>query len=324
MSKARFGTEEEAQCPEFAKIGTVTVDSSALPSPIPGSIYIGEPDARRTAIAIFLTANGFATHIKLAGVASPDPQTGQVVDLLRRTPPEPADRVQHALLRLRARNLRDADPVWNVCRSQYLRPLGRSASEPERDPVLLARLRAGRCLMPRCRAPLRPELRGGIAEQHRRASHSRSPCRSAGTTAIRTMNGVTISTPPGLWPASRASPTVRSRRSRRAPTRAIRASSRVGQSSCPAASQVGVSDAGAGAGSHPVLPAREGLPGRALQGRALSLAVVTPAVSGPYDLGNVVVRVALYVDPLTAQVTAVSATRSHRSSKASRCACGRC
>jgi len=33
---------------------------------------------------------------------------------------------------------------------------------------------------------------------------------------------------------------------------------------------------------------------------------VVPAVSGPYDLGNIVVRNALYVDPETAQVSAVS------------------
>ena len=34
--------------------------------------------------------------------------------------------------------------------------------------------------------------------------------------------------------------------------------------------------------------------------------MITPAVSGPYDLGNVVVRAALHVDPLDAHVTAVS------------------
>ena len=34
--------------------------------------------------------------------------------------------------------------------------------------------------------------------------------------------------------------------------------------------------------------------------------MVTPAVSGPYDLGNVVNRVAIAVDPVTAAVTAAS------------------
>ncbi len=42
------------------------------------------------------------------------------------------------------------------------------------------------------------------------------------------------------------------------------------------------------------------------KGAPLSLLVVIPAVSGPYDLGNVVVRAAINVDQTTAQVTTVS------------------
>jgi hypothetical protein len=42
------------------------------------------------------------------------------------------------------------------------------------------------------------------------------------------------------------------------------------------------------------------------KGAPLSLVVVIPAVSGPYDLGNVAVRAAISVDPETAQVTTVS------------------
>ena len=38
----------------------------------------------------------------------------------------------------------------------------------------------------------------------------------------------------------------------------------------------------------------------------LSLAIITPAIAGPFDLGTVVVRVALYIDPNTAQISAVS------------------
>ena len=77
-------------------------------------------------------------------------------------------------------------------------------------------------------------------------------------------------------------------------------------SACPAASQIGTSNTGAGAGDHPVyLPGRVFLAGP-YKGAPLSLAVVTPAVSGPYDLGNVVVRAALNLDPISTQITATS------------------
>ena len=70
--------------------------------------------------------------------------------------------------------------------------------------------------------------------------------------------------------------------------------------------QIGTADTGAGAGTHPVyLPGKVYLAGP-YKGAPLSLAVITPAVSGPYDLGNVVVRAALHVNPETAQITAVS------------------
>jgi hypothetical protein len=44
------------------------------------------------------------------------------------------------------------------------------------------------------------------------------------------------------------------------------------------------------------------------KGAPLSVVAVTPALAGPYDYGVVVVRVALHVDPQTAQVSAVSDT----------------
>ncbi len=77
--------------------------------------------------------------------------------------------------------------------------------------------------------------------------------------------------------------------------------------SCPAASQVGTVTVGAGAGPNPFYTSS----GRAYlagpyKGAPLSIAVITPAVAGPLDLGSVVVRNALYVDPATAQGTVKS------------------
>jgi hypothetical protein len=77
-SQARIGTEQEAECPETAKIGTTTLTSTALPGPIPGAIYLGEPQPNDR-YRIILTANGFATHVKLIGSVKPDPETGQLV-----------------------------------------------------------------------------------------------------------------------------------------------------------------------------------------------------------------------------------------------------
>jgi hypothetical protein len=77
-------------------------------------------------------------------------------------------------------------------------------------------------------------------------------------------------------------------------------------SACPAASQIGTISAGLGAGPGPnYFPGKVYLAGP-YKGAPLSLAIVAPGLAGPVDLGNVVVRAALKVDPTTAQVTAVS------------------
>jgi hypothetical protein len=65
-------------------------------------------------------------------------------------------------------------------------------------------------------------------------------------------------------------------------------------------------DVAAGAGSHPYHVTGHVYLMGTYKGAPFSLAVVTPAVAGPYDLGTVVVRAALYIDPHTAQVRAVS------------------
>ncbi len=77
-------------------------------------------------------------------------------------------------------------------------------------------------------------------------------------------------------------------------------------SSCPAKSAVGVASILAGTGPNPYPVSGKAFLAGPYKGAPLSLAVITPAVAGPFDLGTVVVRVALFVDPVSAQVDAVS------------------
>jgi Domain of unknown function DUF11 len=77
--------------------------------------------------------------------------------------------------------------------------------------------------------------------------------------------------------------------------------------SCPVASMLGTVTAGVGVGPDPlyIQSGRVFLAGP-YKGAPFSLAVVVPAVAGPYDLGSIVVRNQLQINPQTAQVTAVS------------------
>src|SRR6185295_7803899 len=76
--------------------------------------------------------------------------------------------------------------------------------------------------------------------------------------------------------------------------------------SCSNESAIGTTSTTSGTGSNPVTLAGKAYLAGPYKGAPLSMDVITPALSGPFDLGTVVVRVALNVNPKTAQVNAVS------------------
>lgn len=77
----------------------------------------------------------------------------------------------------------------------------------------------------------------------------------------------------------------------------------LGSPSCPAASQIGRTLAGAGVGPDlTYVPGKIYLAGP-YAGAKLSIVAITPIKVGPFDLGTLVIRQALRVDPNTAEVT---------------------
>jgi hypothetical protein len=78
------------------------------------------------------------------------------------------------------------------------------------------------------------------------------------------------------------------------------------QGTCPAASLIGHTTVTAGAGSEPYTVTGEVFLTGAYRGQPFGLSIVVPAVAGPFNLGNVVVRAAIGVDPHTSQIVVTS------------------
>jgi Uncharacterized conserved protein len=76
--------------------------------------------------------------------------------------------------------------------------------------------------------------------------------------------------------------------------------------SCPASSRIGTVNVAAGAGPAPYYTGGTAYLSGPYKGAPLSVAIITPAVAGPFDLGTVVVRNALQVNPETAQISVKS------------------
>jgi hypothetical protein len=301
-TEAEFGTPLEARCPEYAKVGTLTLDSTALPGPIPGFIYLGEPkpgDRYR----LFLTADGFGTHVKLSGSVQPDPGTGQLTISFPDLPQSPfSDFDMHFFGS--ERGLLATPPhcgtyqvtstftPWdNVLPTQ-------TSSQPF---TVSTGPNGGPC--PPAPSTFNPTFHAGVAS-NTAGAHSPFSIELNRPDGDQRLASLSVTPPPGLLATLKGIPYC----SDSAIAAAMGDTGLAQQASpaCPAASQIGTAITGAGAGTHPLyVPGTVYLAGP-YKGEPLSLVVVTPALSGPYDLGNAVVRAALHVDPSDARITAVT------------------
>ncbi len=303
-AEARFRTEEEAQCPESSKVGTVSLNSSALPGPIPGAIYIGEPKSGNR-YRLFLTANGFATHVKLAGSVQPDPQTGRLLVSFQNLPQSPFTEFNLHFFGSERGLLATPTRCGEYAVESTFTPWDSALSKQTSTQYFKIDQGPGGGACPPSPRPFDPSLTAAAGEDTA-AAHSPFSLELTRPDGDQDLTALNVTTPPGLSATLAGIPYC--------PQAAIEAAAQPGysglreesQPSCPAASQIGASQAGAGAGDHPVYLAGKVYLAGPYKGAPLSLAVITPAVSGPYDLGNVVVRAALHVNPETAQITAVS------------------
>ena len=75
---------------------------------------------------------------------------------------------------------------------------------------------------------------------------------------------------------------------------------------CGAGSLIGHDQVAAGSGSQPLWETGQVFLTGPYKGAPFGLSIVTPAVAGPFNLGNVVVRAAISINPITSQITTTS------------------
>jgi hypothetical protein len=299
-----IGTRGPATCPEFSKVGSLTLDSTALPEAIPGAIYLLEPTPEHR-YRILLAADGFGTHMKLAGFVQPDSETGQLTVSFPDLPQSPLTAFNMHFFGAERGLLATPSHCGTYAVESEFVPWN-NALPPQRSVSQFSVTTGpdGRPC-PNTPRPFSPTLKAGTSNTTA-GMHSAFAFELSRPDGDQTLEAVSFEGPPGF--AATVKGVGRCPDSALA---AIASPSRSGAAEaaaplCPASSRIGTTMAGAGAGSQQLhLPGRAYLAGP-YKGAPLSMAIVTPAVSGPYDLGNVVVRASLDVDPVSAQVSAVS------------------
>lgn len=312
-AEARFGTEEEAQCPESSKVGSLTIVSSALPGPLPGYVYLGQPQPGNR-YRIFLVANGFEFHLKLAGVVTPNPLTGQVTATFVNLPQTPfTDLNMHFFGSERGLLATPTHCGTYAVTSKFapwdaFLPVQTSVQYFALDSTPAEAGAAGEaeaCPATTSSRSFHPTFQAASLN-NAPGAHTPIFLDLTRPDGDQNLASLTASTPPGLLATLAGVPYCSDRALQQAAEAGYTGRDEQTTPSCPAASKIGTATVGAGAGDHPVYVSGEVYLAGPYRGAPLSLAVITPAVSGPYDLGNAVVRAALRVNPETAQITAIS------------------
>jgi hypothetical protein len=316
-----------AGCPNSSKIGEVAIESPLLSQPVKGSLFLAQPDDPATStpgaenpfdslLAIYIVAKlpERGLLIKLAGKVEPNPVTGQLTTTFDNLPQLP-----FAHFRLHFREGQSAPlaspPACGTFTTQasFVPWSAANLSDPAPAEVVNASssftiakgVHEGACPAGGV-PPFAPRVVTGT-QNNAAGSYSPFYLRLTREDGEQELTRFSTVMPPGLTGNLSGIPFC--------PEAAIEAARRasgrqeLGEPSCPAASQIGHTLVGAGVGT--VLaqtPGRLYLAGP-YHGAPLSLVSVTSATVGPFDLGTVVIRFGLRINPLTAQVE-VDATGS--------------
>jgi hypothetical protein len=303
-AQANFNSEGPQNCPDNSKIGTVSIHTVALPKALEGSIYIGEPKPGNQ-YRIILTADGFGIHSKIVGLVKPDPQTGRVTLYFNDLPQVPFDDYNVHLFSS-DRGLMATPISCNIYNTEA-EYIAWNAALPEVFSNQLFKIDSGPngSSCPGQQRPFHPRLEAG-ASSSVAGAFSAFKLKLDRDDGDQFLGDLNFRMPPGFTGDLRGI----SYCSQGAILAAAQNSGLGEQAhpSCPAASEIGTTNVAAGPGSHPFHAYGKMYLSGPFKGAPLSLATITPALAGPYDYGVVVVRVALHVDPLTAQVSAVSDT----------------
>jgi hypothetical protein len=302
--QANFGTELAAECPDSSKIGNFEILTPALDGPLLGSLYFGEPKPGNQ-YRVLMSADGFGIHAKLVAEVYPDPATGQVKLEAKDLPQVPFDAFNLQIF-ASDRGL-IATPIYctvYMADSLFI-PWNDQLALQRSQPTVSVDTGPGgkpcpnqiRSFTPRLVAGMSNPVAGAFSNFHLKLD------RDDGDQFLDKLN---FRMPPGFTgdlrgisycpEADIASAAQRTGRLEQA------------SPSCPASAQIGTSNVAAGPGGHPFHAVGRMFLAGPFKGAPLSLVAVTPALAGPFDYGVVVVRVALGVDPNTAQVSAVSDT----------------
>jgi hypothetical protein len=307
-----------ANCPVSAKIGSVEVDTPLVDHPLPGSIYLAKQSENPfgSLLALYLTVSDPQTGVvvKLPGKVSVDPLTGQITNTFEQNPQVPFEDLKVDLFEGARAPLRtpatcgESPTTPSFTTTTSLTPWTAPASGPPATPSDSFQIEhapaGGACATSKSALPNSPSFEAGT-ENPLAGAYSPFILKLSRPDGSQELTGLNLTLPAGLSARLAGTPECSAAGVAQALSRTNpgEGAAELQSPSCPAASQLGTVTVGAGAGPTPFYAQGKAYLAGPYKGAPLSMLIITPAVAGPFDLGSVAVRAALYLNPETAQVT---------------------
>jgi hypothetical protein len=308
-SELSFHPDGTKGCPSDSKIGTVEVHSPVLEETIPGNVYVAKPYDNPfdslLAIYVVLEEPMRGILVKLAGKVEPDERTGRIVTTFSDLPQLPFTSFEFRF-REGARAPLVTPPTCGTytTEAEFTPWANPNRKITKTTSFQITRGIGGGPCPSAGLPPFKPGLQAG-ALNNRAGAFSPFNVRLFRTDSEQEFTNFSIKLPPGILGklagvGSCSDAAIAAAKLREgSPTGG---QEEIERPSCPASSLLGRTLAGAGVGS--VLtyaPGKIYLAGP-YHGSAISLVSITAAKVGPFDLGTVVVRFALRVNPETAEI----------------------
>jgi uncharacterized repeat protein (TIGR01451 family) len=311
-AEVTLNSPEGAGCPEDSKLGTVEVETPLLFTTVYGSLYVAQPydnpfpepgHPGGSLIAVYVVAKSRAERgviVKLAGRVAADPATGRLTVTFENDPPLQFDRFNFHFREGAQAALISPQACGSYTTSADLFPY--SAPESPLTDTASFQVTSGSegSACPNGEPPFAPTIRAGTLTNHA-GTFSPLYVDLSRTDAMQYISSFSTVLPVGLTADLTGVPQCP-----QADVEAARAKTGTEEEqnpSCPEASLIGHSLVGTGVGAIlDYVPGKLYLSGP-FRGDPLSVVSITSAVVGPFDLGTVVVRFGLHIDPYTAQVS---------------------
>jgi hypothetical protein len=292
-AQENIGSEQAPACPLASKVGTDEIQTPLLKDPLVGDVYVLQSNP--PALQLLVAASADGVNVKLVGDVHLDEATGQGTTTFKETPQLPfsdfklsfSGGAQAALVTPAA----CGTYTTNADFTPWSTPFQADALTSDTFNVDSG---PGGAPCPSAPAPFSPVLTAGSTSDKAGAFTDFSLLlrRPDGQQRISTLQ---FKTPEGLLGMISSVP--------------LCGEPQASLGTCPAASQIGHTVTEAGPGPYPLVVPQPGAPAAPIyltgsyKGAPYGLSIVVPVIAGPFNLGTVVVRSAITVDPRTAQLT---------------------